>query len=219
MDFIRMGGEWGPLASHLYNVFAGGIDDVYARCILEIVGDSDPGEILDVGSGPGHATALCAERRPGARVTGVDASPTMVRIAQARAKRKALPNLSFRHGDALALPFDDARFDLVYSIGSIKHWPDRARGVRELSRVLKPGGRMVLLEIDRGAPLDSLRGYVRNWPLVPPLFAVLYFRLIVSTQAIDGIEAADIAAQSGLRDYRVERIPGMPVLALHARKN
>jgi ubiquinone/menaquinone biosynthesis C-methylase UbiE len=219
MNFLSMKGAWGPLASHLYDrVVAGGIEDLYARCISEIARDVEQGEVLDVGTGPGHAALLFARQRPRVRVVGVDSSPTMIRIARAKAESAGFINVSFQEGDALALPFEDARFDLVYSFASIKHWPDRAQGVREIFRVLRPGGAMVVIEADRGAPPEVVRDYARNWPLVPGPAAVSYFRMVVAAQAIDGVEAAEIMGRTPFHEYRIERFLGLPLLAMRARK-
>jgi len=219
MNFLSMKGAWGPVASHLYDrVVAGGIEDLYDRCISEIAALVEAGEVLDVGTGPGHAALLFARQRPRARVVGVDASPTMIGIARAKAARARQANVSFQEGDALALPFAEGRFDLVYSFASIKHWPDRARGIGEIFRVLKPGGRMVVLEADRGAPAEIVRDYARNWPFVPGPAAVSYFRNVVAAQSIDGIEATEILESTPFREWRVERFLGLPLVAMRACK-
>ncbi len=220
MNFLSMKGAWGPLASHLYDrVVADGIEDLYDRCVTEIARDLDEGEALDVGCGPGHAALLFAERRPRVRVTGLDASEAMIDIARGKAASAGRGNVSFAVGDALALPFEDARFDVVYSLASIKHWPDRAQGIREVFRVLKPGGRMIVVEVDRGAPAEVVRDYAKNWPFVPGPVAVSYFRLVVAAQAIDGLEAAEILARTPFQDHSVERFLGLPLVAIRARKH
>ena len=90
---------------------------------------------LDVGTGTGSAALLIAERFPEARVVGVDIAPEMVE--HARQKARDTPNLSFEHGDASALPFVDASFDLVTAANMIPFFD-------ELARVVRPGGSLVL---------------------------------------------------------------------------
>ena len=118
-----------------------------------------PGEsVLDVGCGTG-SLALAAKRRvgPSGSAHGIDASPEM--IARARYKaRKAKADVTFENGVAEALPFPDARFDVVTSTVMLHHLRRNARqqGVREMKRVLKPGGR--LLAVDFAGASQSGKG-------------------------------------------------------------
>lgn len=90
---------------------------------------------LDVGTGTGSAALLIAERFPEARVVGVDIAPEMVE--RAREKAGGRQNISFEHGDASALPYVDASFDLVTAANMIPFF-------NELARVLRRGGTLVL---------------------------------------------------------------------------
>jgi ubiquinone/menaquinone biosynthesis C-methylase UbiE len=90
---------------------------------------------LDVGTGTGSAALLIADHFPEARVVGVDIAPEMV--ARARQKARDRPNLSFEQGDASALPFAGASFDLVTAANMIPFFD-------ELARVVRPAGTLVL---------------------------------------------------------------------------
>jgi ubiquinone/menaquinone biosynthesis C-methylase UbiE len=90
---------------------------------------------LDVGTGTGAAAVAIAERFPAARIVGVDIAPEMVERARQKVNTRA--NLSFDVGDASALPYDDAAFDLVTAANMIPFFD-------ELARVLRPGGTLVL---------------------------------------------------------------------------
>jgi SAM-dependent methyltransferase len=90
---------------------------------------------LDVGTGTGAAAFAIAERFPTARVVGVDIAPEMVE--QARQKARGREHVSFQVGDASALPFGDASFDLVTAANMIPFFD-------ELSRVVRPGGTLVV---------------------------------------------------------------------------
>lgn len=115
----------------------------------------EPGErILDVGCGTGVLAARI--QALGATVTGVDPAPGM--ISQARRSRRTRGHLEFHVAAAENLPFPDAAFDAVVSAASMHHWSDPARGLREVSRVLRPVGRLVLADVGSlGAGGDLLR--------------------------------------------------------------
>jgi ubiquinone/menaquinone biosynthesis C-methylase UbiE len=108
--------------------------------LLEI-GPSD--RVLEIGFGPGVGIALAAQSA--AFVAGVDLSPEMIAQAEARSAigiRQGRVDL--RLGSAEHLPFEGAMFDKVLSINSMHLWRDRAAGLSEIRRVLKPGGRLAL---------------------------------------------------------------------------
>ena len=95
---------------------------------------------LDVATGTGDLAVELARR--GAEVTGMDFAPAMLELA----RRKA-PGLAFEEGDALALSYEDASFDAVTVGFGARNFSDLDRGLGEMARVTKPGGRVVVLEI------------------------------------------------------------------------
>jgi SAM-dependent methyltransferase len=104
--------------------------------------------LLDVGCGTGHQ--LLRWREYGYEVAGVDGSDEM--LAHARDNN---PGADLREADARELPFDDRSFDRVTSIEVLRYLPDPARSIKEMARVLKPGG----LCLATAAPLLALNGY------------------------------------------------------------
>jgi ubiquinone/menaquinone biosynthesis C-methylase UbiE len=104
--------------------------------------------VLDVGAGPGHLAVRLGEMVPGVEVTGVDIMPEMVDLANARARdRRVAGSVRFEEADVGELPFPDRAFDLVTSSFSMHHWDDPVRGLYEIRRVLRPGGRAVLFDL------------------------------------------------------------------------
>ena len=106
-----------------------------------------PGErVIDIGSGPGF---LCQEMAeivgPGGHVTGIDLSSAMVRRSKERNSR---PWVSFRQGDATALPEEDVSYDVVVSVQVAEYVPDISCFCSEAYRVLKPGGRGLIIATD-----------------------------------------------------------------------
>lgn len=109
--------------------------------------DIQPGEhVLDIGAGPGFlATEMADMTGPTGRVLGLDISEPMIRRATARNDRAWL---SYAHGDALDLPVEEASFDVAVSTQVAEYMPDLARFSAEIARVLKPGGRALILTTD-----------------------------------------------------------------------
>jgi SAM-dependent methyltransferase len=99
-------------------------------------------DMLEIGGGLG--TDLSQFARHGARVTDVDLSIGHLQLAQENFALRGLPGRFVQH-DAERLPFDDASFDLVYSNGVLHHTPDTARLIAEIHRVLRPGGRVIVM--------------------------------------------------------------------------
>jgi ubiquinone/menaquinone biosynthesis C-methylase UbiE len=133
---------------------------------------------LDVGCGPGQFTIMAAEAASAADVTGIDLAPTMIELARAHAAASAARHrLHFEVADVSRLPFPDGYFEVVMSTGSIKHWSDPEAGVRELYRVLVPGGRAFIVEMNRLASRQAvaaqrmrLRSWFFRW-IYPRIFA------------------------------------------------
>jgi ubiquinone/menaquinone biosynthesis C-methylase UbiE len=98
--------------------------------------------VLDVAAGSG-ALGLVAARR-GAEVIAVDIAPGMIEALNARARAESLPNLEGRVMDGLALDLDDDSFDVCVSLNGVSLFPDLARGLSEVVRVTRPGGRVVI---------------------------------------------------------------------------
>jgi ubiquinone/menaquinone biosynthesis C-methylase UbiE len=102
--------------------------------------------VLSVGCGPGVFLRELAERHPEIEVMGVDMSPSRVRDAEKRLHD--LPNARTCVGNALSLPFEADSFDLVFSRFLMEYLPDKPRGVQEMARVCRPGGKLLLQDLD-----------------------------------------------------------------------
>jgi arsenite methyltransferase len=107
-----------------------------------------PGErILDMGCGPGfYAVEVLQEVGDEGSVVGVDTSAAMLGVAANRARGR--PNGDFRQGDATALPVEDGEFDAALSVQVLEYVADATAALRELRRSLRPGGRVVVWDVD-----------------------------------------------------------------------
>jgi demethylmenaquinone methyltransferase/2-methoxy-6-polyprenyl-1,4-benzoquinol methylase len=107
-----------------------------------------PGDsALDVCCGTGDLTLELAKRiAPGGHVIGCDFSEPMLDLAREKAGGRGSEGVRFEWADALSLPYDAGRFDAVAVGFGVRNFADRDRGLREMARVLRPGGRLVVLE-------------------------------------------------------------------------
>ena len=162
----RMFDRIAPVYDAMNRVMTVGLDQRWrAATVRETVQPGD--RILDACCGTGDL-AVAAHAAGAGSVVGLDFSEAMLE----RARRKA-PELTFIQGDVLALPFQDASFDVAVVGFGIRNVADLEAGLRELRRVLRPGGRLGILEIT--TPRGALAPFYRVWfdTVVPLLGRVL----------------------------------------------
>jgi len=132
------------LLNHLLSL---NIDRLWRRRLVERTGLPRGGRVLDACAGTGDVAFAFARYADPSEVIGVDLSRGMLEIAKDKALRKKLDGLvRFVEGDVLALPFEDGRFDAVSIAFGLRNLPDYAAGIAEMTRVLVPGGAVVVLE-------------------------------------------------------------------------
>lgn len=125
--------------------------------------------VLEIGIGPGLGVELAAESVTNGFVAGVDISRTMVQQASQRNARGVQEGrIDLQQGTASDLPYEDDSFDKVFAINSFHHWSDTAAGLREIWRVLKPGGLIAIAEQPHGA-LSEAAAQKRGEDLVAQL--------------------------------------------------
>ena len=199
-----------PVYDAMNRVMTVGLDQRWRRATVRAA--VKPGDrVLDAACGTGDLAIIAAKQ--GARVTGLDFSSEML----VRARRKA-PDIEWLQGDLLALPFPDDVFDAATVGFGIRNVADLQRGIDELRRVLKPGGRLAILEITR--PRGPLRVFYSLWfdRIVPLLGKVLpggeaYTYLPASVRRFPGPD--ELAAKlAGFKDVRYRLFAG-GIVALH----
>lgn len=140
--------------------------EAYRRAISVLGVDADD-RVLDVGCGPGQGLALLAARAERGLVAGVD--PSEVMVAQARDRNAAAVGagaIEVRQASAGALPYADAAFTKVCAVHTVRLWPSIDEGLREVHRVLTPGGRvLVAVRMDDGRGRRLHHGEARDGDL------------------------------------------------------
>ena len=158
------------LAKHL---LSGGLAFLWRRRLIREAKADQPRDVLDLATGSGDvALALRKALSVEAQITGLDFCPPM--LAEAERKRIAAghspDSLRFLQGDCLSMDFPDDSFDLVTIAFGLRNLCDRAIGLSEMQRVLRPGGRLLILEFSQ--PFFFLRPfYYLYLRLILPLFA------------------------------------------------
>ena len=201
-----------PVYDVMNRVFTMGLDGRWRR--LAAAGAVRPGDrVLDAACGTGDLAL--ADRKAGGEVTGLDFSERMLE----RARRKS-SQITWVQGDVLALPFDDASFDAATIGFGIRNVDDLDAGLRELARVVRPGGRLAVLEITR--PTGVLRPFFRFWfdVLIPLAGKVLpggaaYSYLPASVRRFPGPDdLADALRRAGFADVSYRLLAG-GIVSLH----
>ena len=201
-----------PVYDAMNHVMTAGLDRSWRR--LAVAAVVQPGDrVLDACCGTGDL-AVAAERE-GGYVTGLDFSPAMLE----RAARKS-DTITWVQGDMLQLPFEDGSFDAATVGFGVRNVADLERGVAELRRVLRRGGRLAILEITR--PRGTLRPFFSLWfdRIVPLLGRVLpggkaYTYLPASVRRFPGAEdLAELLERHGFGQVRF-RLMGGTIVALH----
>lgn len=147
-----------PRYDLMNRVMSAGLDIRWRRLAAAAADVSLGGSALDVCCGTGDLTFELAQRvGPAGTATGLDfAEEMLVRARQKGAERDLAA--TFVQGDALALPFDDGRFDAATVAFGARNLADLDAGIREMARVVRPGGRVVILEITSPKHLRALHG-------------------------------------------------------------
>jgi demethylmenaquinone methyltransferase/2-methoxy-6-polyprenyl-1,4-benzoquinol methylase len=193
-----------------------GIDQRWRRRVVRALGlaKGELGEhprVLDVATGTGDLAIEIARSHPDVTVIGLDPSPGMLAIAQQKLGKRGLADrVSLVEGDAQALPQKNGEVDAATIAFGIRNVPDRALGLRELARVVRPGGRIAVLELGepkKGVLAAAARFHSHH--LVPRIGALLsgkreYRYLQKSVAAFPPAEQfAEMMRASGLKVLEV----------------
>lgn len=180
-----------------------GIDRGWRKQLVRACGLTSESRVLDLCAGTGDVSFAIARQAHPAEVTVTDFTPEMLEIAEQKAVDfTGDTQLLFQLADAQALPFDDASFDVATVAFGVRNLPNRAANFAEVHRVLKPGGRYVILEFSR--------------PPFGPWRAVYHVYLRNMIPLIGGALTGDRDSFVYLNDS-IRRFPAQPELAAELR--
>ena len=206
-------------------LLSGGIDARWRRRLVAAVERRRPGDILDLATGSGDvAFALSQKLTSKTVIIGMDFCQPMLDRAEAKKRAAAIgvyENVTFRQGDGLALPLPDECCDAITIAFGLRNLADRDRGLREMHRVLRPGGSLFVLEFSQ--PAAWLRPFYyfylrRILPLIAGMItgdrsAYVYLNETIS-EFPDRIALAKEISSAGFREVRACPLT-LGIVALH----
>lgn len=139
-----------PRYDFLNHFLSLGIDRRWRKKVVNELFESNSGRLLDVATGTGDLAIAAALRYPNLKVDGVDIAISMLEVAQAKVdKRKLTGRVTLQSGDAENISFSDNTFDCVTAAFGVRNFENVQAGLNEMFRVLKPGGKIVILEFSK----------------------------------------------------------------------
>lgn len=160
---------------------------------------NDPQNILDVGCGIGGSSLYLAEKF-GAHVTGITLSPVQANRAKERARAAGLATTAdFKVANALEMPFADDSFDLVWSLESGEHMPDKVKFLQECYRVLKPGGKLIFVTWCHRPTTATTPLNAEEEKLLQDIYRVYCLPYVISLP-----QYTEIAQQCGFKNLQVD---------------
>ena len=163
-------------------------------------------QVLEVAPGPGFLSIELAKR--GLQVRAVDISKTFVEIAQRNAAAEGV-NARFELGNAAALPVNDESVDFLVCRAAFKNFTEPVKALQEMRRVLRPGGKALLIDLRRDVPMTEIRHYVNGLGVstLNRWFMMLVFRNMLIKRAYRLEEIRRMALEAGWAEPRIDSSP------------
>ncbi len=182
-----------------------GIDLYWRRRVIKVLKEFQPKEIIDVATGTGDLAIQISKIHPD-KIVGIDIAEEMLAIAKAKISKKKLDNIiELLQADSENLPFGDNAFDAVTVAFGVRNFEDLEKGIKEIYRVIRPGGKAVILEFSMPTKFPVKQLYKFYFKFILPLFgrlvsknkfAYTYLPASVSTFP-QGVEFVNILKKTG----------------------
>jgi len=184
----------------------------YQTLARRVADELHPGaKVLEVAPGPGYFAIALAKL--GADVTGLDISHTFVEIGRRNAA-EANVKVGFQHGNASNMLFPEGSFDFLFCSAAFKNFSEPVRALQEMRRVLRPGGKAMIVDLRRDAAREAINQHVDSMKLsrTSALFTRLAFRFTLLKRAYTKSEFERMIAQAGFRSFEIrEDLIGMEI--------
>lgn len=158
----------------LNRVISFGIDVKWRKKVVSIVSENNPKQILDIATGTGDLAIMMAGLKPD-RIVGLDISEGMLEVGKQKVSKANLSDIiEMVVGDSENMPFEDNTFDAITVSFGVRNFANLNKGLKEINRVLKPGGTFVVLETSVPTKFPYRQGYKFHTSVVLPLVGRLF---------------------------------------------
>jgi ubiquinone/menaquinone biosynthesis C-methylase UbiE len=168
--------------------------------------------VLEIAPGPGYLSVALAKLGP-FKITGLDISQSFVRMASEHAKREGVV-ARFIHGSASDIPLEDGLFDLIVCRAAFKNFSEPLKAMNEMHRVLKPGGRAIIIDLRKDASWDEIDAYVDKLQVgaANSWFMKFTFKHMLIKRAYTEGQIATLVAESDFKSCEIFTSPiGMDI--------
>jgi ubiquinone/menaquinone biosynthesis C-methylase UbiE len=174
--------------------------------------------VLEIAPGPGYLSIALAKLGP-FKITGLDISQSFVRMASEYAKREGVA-ARFIHGSASDIPLEDGLFDLIVCRAAFKNFSEPLEALNEMHRVLKPGGRALIIDLRKDASWEEIVTYVDGLDLSAAnrWMMKFTFKHMLLKRAYTEAQFTELAAQSDFRSCAINKQPVGMEIALVRRQ-
>jgi demethylmenaquinone methyltransferase/2-methoxy-6-polyprenyl-1,4-benzoquinol methylase len=158
----------------LNRVISFGIDVKWRKKVVAIVGENNPKQILDIATGTGDLAIMMAALNPD-RIVGLDISAGMLEVGKQKITKVNLSDkIEMIVGDSENMPFDDETFDAITVSFGVRNFANLDKGLTEIKRVLKPNGKLVILETSVPTKFPYKQGYRFHSSVILPIVGKLF---------------------------------------------
>ncbi len=188
-----------------------GLDISWRRKGLKLLGEKSPQTILDIATGTGDLAIMANQQLHPKKILGVDISEEMMKVGKQKVDKLGMSDvISFSKEDCLHLSFDDNSFDAAMVAFGVRNFEDLDKGLKEILRVLKPGGQLMILELSTPQHFPMQQGYWMYSRLFIPTVGRLiskskeaYTYLPKSIEAfVQGKEMVQVLLKNGFSEAR-----------------